>query len=190
MTTDAPPTLNKLPDWCWNALLQGASDRGHAFRTGGLATVAHGHPEVRTVVLRRAEPRRRTLWFHTDRRSAKVAQLRDDPRVSWLFWDPLRRIQLRCRGRARLTTTEAECGAHWDSLHPGARREYEHATAPGEPLSTPGAIDESPESARNAFLPICCTVDQIDWLRLDRVGHQRALLEWTGGRWTINEVAP
>ncbi|MEL7174391.1 MAG: pyridoxamine 5'-phosphate oxidase family protein, partial [Pseudomonadota bacterium] len=78
--------LDAVLDAAWTRLQRGAADKRSAFNTLQIATLGpQGWPEQRTVVLRRVEPSERRVTFHTDRRSAKAAEIESDGRVSLLF---------------------------------------------------------------------------------------------------------
>ena len=108
-----PPTLDRVLDDC--SLEQGARRGKHPFHTGVLATTRPDGCELRTVVLRSVDSETRSLVVHTDARSDKVRQIRADPRVSWLFYDPRRKVQLRLRGEATLSerSPTAEESERW-----------------------------------------------------------------------------
>lgn len=169
MNSRPTPELTALPALCWSALEAGAAAPGHAFHTAVVATVRDQAPEARTVVLRAVDAPTRTLWFHTDRRSAKVRTLSTNPRVSWVFWDDGLKIQLRCMGTARLTPTADDIDEQWAALRESSRSLY------------PG-IEQ--------FLPVQCTVDALDWLLLDRAGHRRAQLSWEDDGWQGQWIDP
>ena len=66
----------------WALLARGVKDRRSPFHTPGLATVSPEElPEIRTVVLRGCDPQTRNLRFHTDTRSAKIADMQKQPQV-------------------------------------------------------------------------------------------------------------
>ncbi len=99
------PELQSLLDDIWRGLSRAAVDRRHGWRTPVLATVgADGAPRARTVVLRAVERETRTLRLHTDRRSAKAAEIARNPNVALVFWDARARLQLRTVGIAALLT--------------------------------------------------------------------------------------
>ncbi|MGY6410125.1 MAG: hypothetical protein ACXIUV_03735 [Alkalilacustris sp.] len=86
MTPDPPPwaaTLPTLHAEAWARLVRGVHDRRAAARHPTLATVAaDGAPQLRTVVLRAADRAQARLHVHTDLRSAKVGDLRAEPRAA------------------------------------------------------------------------------------------------------------
>ena len=102
----------------WALLARGVKDRHSPFHTPGLATVSpEGLPEIRTVVLRGCDPQTRNLRFHTDTRSAKIADMQKQPQAALHFYDPGGKIQLRVRARLELLTGEAYTSA-WDKTRP------------------------------------------------------------------------
>ena len=97
--TDANGTYEKASLW----LHDGVSSSNHPFRLLTVATIGVDDlPNARLVVLRNFVQSTRTLEFHTDVRSPKVAQLRRNPHVCLLFYDPVVRFQLRIAATAQL----------------------------------------------------------------------------------------
>ena len=87
-------TANDILADVWSRLAAGAAGSDHPYRNAFVATLdTTGAPTVRTVVLRAADRSAGTIDFHTDCRSSKVAQLRRDARVGWVFWDAADRVQ-------------------------------------------------------------------------------------------------
>jgi pyridoxine/pyridoxamine 5'-phosphate oxidase len=72
----------------WALLARAAADPRHPCRVVQLATVGlDGAPRLRSVILRGIEPAMRVLRLHTDRRSAKAAEIAVEPRVALLAWE-------------------------------------------------------------------------------------------------------
>ena len=92
--------LEQIASDQWLSLATAAHDRHHAWHTPTLANVGEGIAQLRTVVLRSADPDTRILSCHTDSRSPKVIQLAEDSRFSWHFYDRDAKIQLRAYGNA------------------------------------------------------------------------------------------
>ena len=70
-----------------------------------------GFPQVRPMTLLRRDET--TLWFATSRRSAKVAQVLEDPRVAVLFANTERFNYATLFGRAQLVEDETRRRTHW-----------------------------------------------------------------------------
>ena len=77
--------LDDLDAAAWSMFDSGVSSSRHAFHLPCIATIRKGRPRVRTVVLRGAYRNDRTLSFHTESRSSKVADLAQSPEIEWLF---------------------------------------------------------------------------------------------------------
>jgi hypothetical protein len=182
----------------WARLVRGAADRRSALHTVQVATGGPEGPRVRTVVLRGADPQARSLRFHTDQRSGKVAALTAEPRVEVCGYDPRAKIQLRLRGLATLHRDDALADAAWAATGAGSRLCYRAPLGPGTALDTPGLADPSdalrhpadPELGRSAFTAVTVSVAEIEWLYLAARGHRRAVFLWQDGVWRGQWLAP
>jgi pyridoxine/pyridoxamine 5'-phosphate oxidase len=189
---DLDATLEEL----WQRLSRGVVDRRSGLHTVQLATVGvDGAPRVRTVVLRGVDVAARRLRMHTDRRSAKVAELAQRPEVEVCGYDARAKVQLRLRGRAALTTGSG-ADAAWSGSRPASRVCYRAPAAPGSPLDDPTAAVPAPragddaEAGREHFAVILMTLTCIEWLYLAARGHRRARFDWTGAGWRGGWLAP
>lgn len=182
-----------VPGEVWASLLRGVADRRSPFRTPALATTSlDGLPEVRTVVLRGADVASRTLTFHSDLRSPKVAALGRRPYAAWMFYDRRGRIQIRASGPTTIEAGGALVDAAWARTTASARRTYATATGPGRPV-VPGetrSLDVDSPEVRAVFCQGRTRVERIDWLHLHHAGHMRAVLEWTGTDWAVGWRVP
>lgn len=189
MSTTIHPTLADIHADLWAGLARAVVDRRHAWHLITIATLdaADGpaFPELRTVVLRRADPEQRVLMAHTDRRSAKVAHLAADPRCAVLAYDPKGKQQLRLRCRAEVHTAGPVFERQWQASRLMSRRCYLAPLAPGTPADEP--VPNIPEDLRHTepdqarselgrenFAVIGCAIERIDWLHLAHDGHRRA----------------
>lgn len=188
---DAEPAARAPELWLtavFRRLSQATASPEDPFRTPVLATIgADGGPAARHVVLREVVPATGRLSAWTDARSAKCAEIEAIGRVAWLFWDPVRRLQLRLSGRAELIRSGPRCEATWAGISTTRRREFLAIVAPGAML---GAEDPD-RPAAPAFAIIDSWVDAADLLQLDRRGHRRARLQReAGGSWRGAWVEP
>lgn len=187
--TTLPPFYDSLAltlARCWDLLVAGATDRRVAFHTPAVATIGRtGAPEVRTVVLRAADPERRALRFHTDLRSGKVAELQREPRIALHFYDPGEKVQLRVTGVARLHGPGSQLAAvAWQQSQDLSRKCYGQYAAPGTPVADPaGALvgTDDAEIGRPHFVAVEVMVLRIEWLYLAHQGHRRAAFTWREG---------
>jgi hypothetical protein len=161
------------------------------------ATVGRdGAPAVRTVVLRRICRAQRSLMFHTDLRSAKIAELRRDARIAIVGCDLVAGKQLRLTATARILEDPRDTRAVWESGRPRTLIVYRTPFAPATPVSSPAAAHAAaasdaanPDGFEN-FCLVDVTVAEIDYLHLAPNGHVRARFSFDEGKWRGQWVAP
>jgi hypothetical protein len=120
---------------------------------------------------------------YTDARSDKAKQINQNPGVSWLFYDPGERRQVRLEGQGFIHTDDDIAEAEWAGTSEAHRRLYA-GPAPGFAPRQ----DQSP--ARSHFAVIRCRVGAVDWLDLKAPGHRRARFTWRNGNWRADWIAP
>ncbi|MEC8321373.1 MAG: pyridoxamine 5'-phosphate oxidase family protein [Planctomycetota bacterium] len=183
--------LHPILESIWTELRDGVVNRHHGFHLPVLSnTDEAGGPLARVVVLRLVDVEDRILQCHTDRRAPKVAAVRRDPRVHWLFYDYERRLQLRVGAIAEVCTEGAAFEAAWSSSSLDSRRCYLAPQVPGEesPVASANLPEahlrrapdpETSEAGRANFAVIRSRVESIDWLHLASGGHRRARFRFT-----------
>ena len=122
--------------------LGGPHDRREASRTPftvlQLATSGlEGAPKVRSVILRGADTERGAVSFFTDVRSAKIEEIRHQPRVSLLGYDADAGFQMRLEGKATMDTQGREKAAAWASCRSHTRALFQHPPPSGTPIAAP-----------------------------------------------------
>ncbi|MEM5317721.1 pyridoxamine 5'-phosphate oxidase family protein [Paraburkholderia sp. JHI869] len=192
--------MDQIVDAVWAHLHAGANagKERSPFTMLQAATIAlDGAPAVRTVVLRRVSRERRSVMFHTDVRSTKVAELRRDARISLVGCDLDAGIQMRLHGVARIVEAPAETRAVWNSSRPRTLIVYRTPLAPATPVASPAeahattpAGDIDPSAGFENFCLIDVTVSRIDYLDLNPAGHMRASLVFEEGKWRGTWLAP
>lgn len=176
-------------DACWEALQAGAASGRHPFHTCALATLGQyvsdeeslAWPEVRTVVLRDADPSATRLIIHTDARSPKAAEVQASGRVSVLFYDAPGKWQLRLRGNAELHRNTELAQARWAASRRESRECYFTPHPPGSPIAAgsplvPGEEPVQPavsDPLRETFAVIAIAVTELEALFLSADGHRR-----------------
>lgn len=194
-------SLETILEEAWRLLEQGAKNRRSPMHTGVLATLRAGFPEMRTVVLRSVDAKARKLYCHTDIRSAKVQDLRQNPNCAWLFYHPERKIQLRFLGTAIVHHQTPLAVARWQATQLMSRRCYATTLPPGTLVEMPTSglpeylIERSPteeesEAGAENFAVIETVVHMLDWLWLDAKGHRRAKFQWQEGMLSASWAIP
>lgn len=164
--------VNDLWNGLWARLADGVLQPDAPARTLCLATQRiDGGSAARMVVLRAANRDAASLTFYTHAGSAKVTELKAQPKGEVLLWDAATQFQ------ARLSVTVA-CAAGpeatWESLSKGARLNYVPSIKPG------GAIDAPfvPETAGSeAFVVLQAQITSADILDLSELPHKRAMFD-------------
>lgn len=187
--------LNASLAEAWRLIARGVKDRRSPFHTPSIATIStDGAPAVRTIVLRGADPARRTLRFHSDGRSRKITELIRDPRVSVHFYDPGRKIQLRATGTAMIHDGDDTATAAWAATRPFSRECYRVTPGPGAEIATPAdalfsSAGPDGETGRDVFRAVSVAIDGLEWLYLAHQGHRRAIFRWASdtldARWLV-----
>lgn len=173
--------------------LAAATTRRTPFTLASLATVTpDGAPRARSVILRAWDPDRDVLGLATDDRSAKVREIRADPRVALVVWDDDAQVQVRLEGRASVLHDPAERRRRWDALGPGTRHGYATVAVPGTVVDGDGvpAQDDDDEAWFARFAWVEVAVDRVDRLDLSTDPHDRVLAERDAGGWRARRVAP
>jgi len=193
---DLPEFYNDLDETlraAWSLLARGAKDRQAPAHTPVLATNGRGTPRLRTVVLRGCDGEARRLRFHTDRRSAKVAEIEADPAGALLVYDPAQKIQLRLDCRFSIHIDDDLAGEAWAATRDFSRVCYQVMKGPGEVVSDPRTIPFSAEESRDGadhFAVISALITRIEWLYLAAQGHRRAEFVWQDGDWQGRWLVP
>ena len=165
----------------WSMLERGVKDRKSAFHTPSVATITTaGHPTIRTVVLRGCDTNAKTLRFHTDTRSGKVAELTKNPNAAMHFYDAGAKIQLRLAVKLETLSGDAYDTA-WAATRPMSRECYQVTQSPGSPIERPDDVlfdAHATQDGEAHFVPVAAHVLRMEWLYLAARGHRRALFDF------------
>ena len=193
-------TLIRVQDMIVQQLVAATKSYQHQWHNGIVATVHNGQPKARTVVLRGVTEDPLALRFHTDIRSAKVAQLQAAPSVEWLFYHPVTRFQLRVAASAIVQTSGDVFEKAWSKTSvksrrcylgpfpPGAQCESPVHNLPAELIDRDPTREESEAGRKNAIVQ--CAVDRIELLYLKHDGHIRCAFSRVEGEWSHDWLAP
>ncbi|MEZ4745479.1 MAG: pyridoxamine 5'-phosphate oxidase family protein [Calditrichia bacterium] len=183
-------SFDEILQKCFGMLETGVSDRRDPLHTPVIGTVENNAPQLRTVIFRKFDPASRTLIFHTDFRTEKVAQIQKNPVVSWLFYHPERKVQLRIISDAKIHSDDSIADERWAASQLMSRRCYCIPMAPGTLSDSPESglpeylqlrrptESESNDLGRANFCAISCQIREMDWLYLAAKGNRRAKFEW------------
>ncbi|MGD9301345.1 MAG: pyridoxamine 5'-phosphate oxidase family protein [Desulfobacterales bacterium] len=197
---DKGDTLDGVLKEIWKMLDRGAANYHDPFHWPVLGTTGKEGPQMRCVIFREFSLPDRILVCHTDARAAKVREISEDLNVSWLFYHPKRKVQLRISGHATLHVDDHFADRQWAATKLSSRLNYCATAPPGTPLESPSSglpeflLNKVPnlfetEKGRQHFAAISCRIDAIDWVVLRVLGNRRARFEWDeaglNARWLI-----
>lgn len=180
-------TLRSTLAEAYRLIERGVKDRRNAMHTPSVATIGiDGRPRIRTVVLRDFNEAARTLRFHTDRRSEKVAELARDPRIGVHFYDEVAKVQIRIDGSAAIHREGTVAETAWTASQRMSRVCYGTDPAPGSVIERADAfhlpgLDPEIAAGREHFSAIVVTISAIEWLWLKSGGHRRAMFRFGNG---------
>lgn len=178
-------TLPTIIDTAWQLLFRGAVQKKDPLHSATIGTHLNGQVYLRTVILRQTDIAARQLCFYTDYRSDKVQQLNANPNISWLFYHPKKNIQISAKGMVTIHHQNELTLEKWKDLPTYGRKTYGTTLPPSTRLATdsdnlPSSWKaktitlESTEYAYANFAVVTCKIQQLEWLHLQRSGHQRA----------------
>ncbi|MBU4052767.1 MAG: pyridoxamine 5'-phosphate oxidase family protein [Proteobacteria bacterium] len=194
-------SLNDCLEFAFRMLEKGASQYRHAFHFPALISGDPHGVEARIVILRSFSKQERYLLCHSDIRSAKIRQIQNNSRVSWLFYDPKKAFQLRISGKAKLHTKDALADEQWNTVRITSRMNYLTPLPPGHALDSAssglsGSFSEkvmnslNKDAGRENFALIKGRIENMDWLVLGMTGHRRAQFSWRKEELKASWVVP
>ncbi|MFA0964237.1 pyridoxamine 5'-phosphate oxidase family protein [Roseivirga sp. BDSF3-8] len=197
------PSLSGVFTDTWATLRRGSADPKHGFHWPVIASVGIDGPEQRKVVLRKVDKEEASLICYTDHRSPKLAQLLEDNRTSWLFYDRNTKTQVRASGISVIHHKNEKARRIWKDIEPSNRQDYTGPLAPGTPLDEYQPNLATPFTTGNPtrdntafgienFVIIETALLKIDYLKLEKDGHIRALFFRQKGEkeWHKSWIAP
>jgi hypothetical protein len=166
----------------WRLLARGAVDAKHPYRLCSIATVNEdGKPDTRNVILRECDLANKSLSFHTDIRSGKVAHFKNHAEVCMLFWDPKQSLQLRVYGMAVIHNLDEMAIQKLAALPPQQLQLYGNPTTPGSSLDISILESFQEELIKQNFAWINVEIHSLDALHLGRSGiHTRVRFQYDG----------
>ena len=109
--------------------------------------------------------------------------IHENNKVSMLFYDQDRLLQLRIDGLAEIYKKPEEIKAYWSGVRDAQKKAYSTASAPGSELEDPDLLEYLNEE--NYFCAVNITPFKIEYLKLEdpnhiRVNYSRKEESWDG----------
>ena len=132
----------------WQELERASRDRHHEWRTPVLASIdLVQQPSARTVVLREVNLQEKCFEIYSDRRSPKIAELKQHPGALLHFWSKRLHWQLRVAVKVHVLESGPDVESRWDRLKlTAAARDYLSPYPPGSLMEKPA----EPSGAKTA----------------------------------------
>ena len=154
------------------------------YHTFTLSSINNNIPELRTIVLRNIEKEPFKIFFNSDFRSPKINQLNINDKCSILFYDLIRKMQLRLQCKASINYKNTLSREVWDKTPLQSRKCYMAPYSPSKKLKVwepnlpkkylkkdPSRVDS--ELGYKNFSYIQLEVMNSDILQLHHDGHIR-----------------
>ncbi|MDX1950461.1 MAG: pyridoxamine 5'-phosphate oxidase family protein, partial [Rickettsiales bacterium] len=144
------------------------------------------------VVHRDCDFSERKIIYHSDIRCQKISDLRENNKVSLLFYSPVTKIQLRIKAVCKVHYNNEITQIKWEKTQPRSKECYSQINPSGREITTPEPrIFDDLEAGYKNFSVIENKFDEIDCLILHHQGHKRYLYIWdNNNNLTIKEIAP
>ena len=169
----------------WELLKKGLANRNAPFHIPVFISGSKNDFDGRIVVLRGVNQQENKIWFHSDIRSNKIKNLKENPLASMLFYDKSEKIQLRIQGSTIINYKNDITKNSWKKTAHMSRQCYLGNKAPGLSVQEPTSglskdidnskytLEESEIGYKN-FCVIETYIKSIEWLYLAAKGHRRA----------------
>lgn len=175
----------------WQELSRATKDRHHDWKSPAFASVGFdGSPQVRTIILRHANPTLWTLDAYTDSRSSKCQELVKYNRAQLVFWSTRLGWQLRVSVNASVHTDGDLVESAWTRMRQSkASKDYLSVQAPGSVIVSNTANETLALNAPNKhhLAVLRFQVMSMDWLELGKEIHRRAQIDPNS---TITPLSP
>ncbi len=170
-------------------LKKGAFEEGHYFKYFALATIGvDKFARLRLVALRHVSDDLK-LTFFTDKRSKKMLHIKENNRVSLLFYHHKKLIQLRIEGIAWINTDQFHIQKSWEQVGVEDRKDYITKEAPGSPLENPDSLEYLKEGDYFSIVEI--KPFRIEYLELKKNRHTKMRYSKEGSSgWTSEYLVP
>ena len=188
--------LKKSLKFVLSTLEKGATERGHDFHLLVLGTLDEdNNPQTRNVVLRKVDLFQSLLRFHTDKRSNKILDIKNNNSISLLGYDKSNKLQIRIMAKAEIEDSRETLLDIWSNMYPMSRECYRVNDAPGKIVSSKDDVFFEEEGADKMngfenFTIVNCYIESIETLFLHSSGHLRAKYQNENNQFTGQWLVP
>ena len=178
-----------------NLISDGVKNSKSMFHTPVLSSFVEKTISTRTVVLREFDSKNRTLRFHTDSRSGKIEELKENSISSVHGYDPDLKVQIRLKGKTSLHIDNEISKKAWAESREMSKMCYSVKDSPGNKISSPEPFDLIKEEidielGYNNFAVLHFSYDSLEFLFLKGAGHRRSLFDWSSDQLESSWLIP
>ena len=178
-----------------NLISDGVENSKSMFHTPVLSSFVEKTISTRTVVLREFDSKNRMLRFHTDSRSGKIEELKENSISSVHGYDPDLKVQIRLKGKTSLHIDNEISKKAWAESREMSKMCYSVKDSPGNKISSPEPFDLIKEEidielGYNNFAVLHFSYDSLEFLFLKGAGHRRSLFDWSSDQLESSWLIP
>ena len=186
----------------WSNLEEATKDRNHEYHNVIFSNLENlNQVNSRIVILRNFSKLDNCLSFHTDYRSAKIKQIKENDKCSLLFYSHKIKQQLRINVKSTIHNNDNISKNAWNKTKLMSRKCYLTSFPPGSMIDKPddgipynlkGIEPNHSESEKGYtnFTVILNYIKSIDWLYLSSQGHRRLLYKRVQNKWVNKWTIP
>ena len=135
----------------------------------------------RVMVLREFCLQKKIMRFHTDYRSAKIRELKDQTSANVIGYDPALKVQIKLQGEIKVHYDDLVTQDAWQSSTNRSKKCYSVKDGSSNEIENPNEYDIKefePEEGYKNFSVLIFSFNSLEYLYLKRSGHRRAIHKW------------
>ena len=175
---DFENSLDTMLEKAFKTISNGVENTKSYFHTPTVCTFEGQDISARTVVLREFNEQERILRFHTDQRSPKIFQIRENNIATVHAYDQEEKIQIRLKGSIEIHHQDSITKNAWKNTREMSKECYSVKDSP------------SKEMGYENFAVNLFTFQYLEILYLKRSGHRRAMFKWDNDEIKKNWLIP
>jgi hypothetical protein len=177
------------------SISNGVNDSKSYFHNPTICTFEGQDISARTVVLREFSEKDRILRFHTDQRSPKISQIKENSNATVHAYDQEEKIQIRLKGSIEIHHQNSVTKNAWENTREMSKECYSVKDSPSKEIENPDEFDIDKnqinrEKGYENFAVNLFTFKYLEILYLKRSGHRRAVFEWENNQIKKNWLIP
>tara|TARA_B100000029_G_scaffold1395_1_gene1670 strand:+ start:700 stop:1305 length:606 start_codon:yes stop_codon:yes gene_type:complete len=152
-------------------------------------------PNTRNVVIRDFSEENLNIRFHTDKRSTKISDIKNNNKISLLGYERKDKLQIRFDAEATIIDSDEFLLDIWKGMYPMSRECYRVIESPGSKIKSLEDIkfEEEGNQGLNGFenfVAVSCDIQTIEILYLHHAGHLRASYTNNNGKLNGEWIVP